>query len=191
MRRPPHDSSTAADHYRSARTDNDRIARCDGRPTTTAPPPTTTAPPPTTTTAKPGPLFPGRVDAHKEDQERNIGDGAELSGYTATVVSAAFQQSLSSFQDDGYVVADVTILNRDKKTQPFSLFDWRLQTSSGRVIDPTAMGSTLDFMADLVAGGTAAGKVVFEVGAEKGDFYLIYKPDPYDGARGIWKVTVG
>ncbi len=24
----------------------------------------------------------------------------------------------------------------------------------------------------------------------KGNYYLIYKPDPYDAARGIWKVTV-
>jgi hypothetical protein len=57
------------------------------------------------------------------------------------------------------------------------LFDWRLQTAAGRVIDPT-YPSTLD-SAELVAGGTAAGTVIFEIGAERGDFYLLYEPDRY------------
>ena len=35
-----------------------------------------------------------------------------------------------------------------------------------------------------------SGNVVFEVGAAKGDFFIIYKPDPFDASRGIWKVTV-
>jgi hypothetical protein len=34
-----------------------------------------------------------------------------------------------------------------------------------------------------------AGKVVFEIGSELGDFFVIYKPDPFDAARGVWKVT--
>jgi Domain of unknown function (DUF4352)/Protein of unknown function (DUF2510) len=157
--------------------------------TTTVPPPTTAAPS-TTASPRPSTLFPGRVDAQKEDQERNIGEGAMLSGYTATVTSAAFQPSLSSFETDGYVIIDVTILNRDKKAQPYNLFDWRLQTPSGSVINPTFTSVGALSSADLVSGGTVTGKVVFEVGAETGDFYIIYKPDPLDAARGIWKVTV-
>lgn len=42
---------------------------------------------------------------------------------------------------------------------------------------------------NIVKGGKVSGKVVFEVGATKGDFYVIYKPDPFDAARGIWKTT--
>ena len=38
--------------------------------------------------------------------------------------------------------------------------------------------------------GTVSGKVVFEVGSTKGDFFIIYKPDAFDAARGLWKVTV-
>lgn len=135
-------------------------------------------------------LFPGRPDAQKEDQERNIGDSAKLSGYTATVTAAGFQQTISDFEEDGYVTADVTIENRDDKAQPYNLFDWKLQTPGGQVIDPGfTTADTLD-SGDLVNGGTVSGKVVFEVGDTKGDYFIIYKPDAFDAARGIWKVTV-
>ena len=146
-----------------------------------------------TTKADSGRLFPGRVDAQREDKERNIGGNVEISGYTATVSAAKFQQTVSSFEEDGYVVADVSILNRDKKTQRYSLSDWKLQTSSGQVLDPayvTGIKPALGMGGDLVNGGTVSGKVVFEVGSQTGDFYLIYKPDLFDAARGIWKVTV-
>jgi hypothetical protein len=136
-------------------------------------------------------LFAGRLDAQKEDQERNIGGSVELSGYTSTVSAAKFQQTLSMIEEDGYIVADVTVLNRDKKAQSYNLFDWKLQTPSGQVIDPgfSSIQGTLS-SGDLITGGTVSGKVVFETGAQKGDFYIIYKPDAFDSARGIWKVTV-
>lgn len=134
-------------------------------------------------------LFAGRPDSQREDQERNIGDSAKLSGYTATVVSAGFQQSVSDFEEDGYIVVDVTIENRDDKAQSYNYFDWKLQTPEGQVIDGAFV--TIDHLGsgDLVNGGKVSGKVVFEVGATKGDFFIIYKPDAYDAARGIWKVT--
>lgn len=135
-------------------------------------------------------LFPGRADAQDEDQERNIGDSAKLSGYTATVTAAAFQQSISDFEDSGYVVTDVTIENRDDGAQAYNVFDWKLQTPNGQVIDPGFTSADTLGSGDLVGGGTVSGKVAFEVGDTKGDFYIIYKPDAFDAARGIWKVTV-
>lgn len=134
-------------------------------------------------------LFPGRVDSQRADKERNIGQSVELSGYTATVTAAGYQASVSDFEKDGYVVTDVTILNRDDRAQSYNTFDWKLQTPSGQVLDPTF--TTVDQLGsgDLVKGGSVGGKVVFEVGAEKGDFYIIYKPDAFDSDRGIWKVT--
>lgn len=86
--------------------------------------------------------------------------------------------------------AEVTIENRDDKAQPYNTFDWKLQTPNGQVIDPSiTSGQTLG-SGDLVNGGKTSGTVVFEVGATKGDFFIIYKPDAFDAARGIWKVTV-
>lgn len=135
-------------------------------------------------------LFAGRVDAQREDKERNIGQSVEISGYTATVTAGAFQQSLNEFQKDGYVVADVTIANRDDRAQAYNLFDWKLQTPAGQVIDPTfSTDSGMLGSGDLVKGGSVAGSTTFKVGTEKGSFYIIYKPDAFDSARGIWKVT--
>lgn len=145
----------------------------------------------TTTAASNDVLFPGRADAQKEDQERNIGDSAKLSGYTATVTAAGFQQSVSDFEDAGYITIDVTIANRDKKAQPYNVFDWKLQTPGGQVIDPGLTLADQLGSGDLVGGGSVSGKVVFEVGAVKGDYFIIYKPDAFDAARGIWKVTAG
>ena len=135
-------------------------------------------------------LFPGRADAQKSDKERNIGQGAELSGYTATVTAAGFKQSMSDFEKAGYVPVDVTILNRDDKAQSYNTFDWKLQTPNGQVIDPGITSGQSLGSGDLVSGGNVSGQVVFEVGAQKGVFYIIYKPDAYTSDRGIWKVTV-
>jgi uncharacterized protein DUF4352 len=134
-------------------------------------------------------LFPGRVDAQRADKERNIGQSVELSGYTATVTAAGYQASVSDFEKGGYVVSDVTILNRDDRAQSYNTFDWKLQTPSGQVLDPTFTTVNQLGSGDLVKGGSVAGKVVFEVGSQKGDFYIIYKPDAFDSDRGIWKVT--
>ena len=133
--------------------------------------------------------FAGRIDAQREDKERNIGQSVELSGYTATVTAAAFRQSLSDFEKDGYIVADVTIANRDDRSQRYNLYDWKLQTPAGQVLDPTFNSGEMLGTGELVKGGSVTGKATFKIGAQKGDFYIIYKPDPFDSARGIWKVT--
>lgn len=144
----------------------------------------------TTPTESSARLFPGRADAQKEDQEREIGGEVRLSGYTTAVTGAAYQAELSMFEDEGYLVADVTVANRDQDAQSYNTFDWKLQTPSGQVVDPTFGSVDQLGSGDLVSGGQVAGKVLFEVGSEKGDFYVIYKPDPFDAARGIWKVTL-
>ncbi len=135
-------------------------------------------------------LFPGRPDAQGEDQERNIGEEARLSGYTAVVNSAEFVQTVSDFEDAGYVKINVTVTNRDDAAQPYNLFDWRLQTPGGTVQDAGFVSAATLDSGDLVSGGTVTGDIYFEVGAETGDFFVVYKPDPFDAARGVWKVTI-
>jgi hypothetical protein len=138
-----------------------------------------------------GTLFPGRPDAQAKDHEANIGSPVEIVGYTATVNTAAFQPQLDSFETDGYVVANVTILNRNSGSQPYNVFDWKLQTSSGQVLDADfATAANPLHSGSLVSNGTVSGSVVFNVGAQKGDFYLIYKPKPFDASRGIWKLSI-
>jgi hypothetical protein len=131
-----------------------------------------------------------RADRQREDQEVPIGQSVRVSGYTATVTAATFRPTISQFESDGYLVADVTVANRDDRAQPYNVFHWKLQTPGGQVIDPTFTSEKQLGSGDLVQGGTASGKVVWEIGAAKGQFVIIYKPDPFDAARGIWKVTV-
>ncbi len=88
-------------------------------------------------------------------------------------------------------MADVTILNRNSDAQPYNQFDWKIQTPNGQVLDPafTTVPNQLA-SGDLVGNGTVTGKVVFKVGtAPQGQFFLIYKPDPFAADRGIWGVT--
>jgi hypothetical protein len=135
-------------------------------------------------------LYPGRPDRQGEDQELRIGEGARLSGYTATVTEAGFEQSVSEFEDDGYIKVHVIIENRDDKSQPYNLFDWSLQTPGGVVEDPGIVSATTLGSGDLVPGGTVEGDVFFEVGDATGEFYVLYKPDAFDAARGVWQVVV-
>lgn len=136
-------------------------------------------------------IDPANPDAQKEDQNVALGESVRLSGYTTVVTSAEFQPTVSEFETDGYLVVDVTIANRDAEAQPYNYFDFKLQTPKGQVIDPTVSSIEGALNAgDLIKGGTVSGKIVWEVGATKGDFFVIYKPDPFDAARGLWKVTL-
>jgi hypothetical protein len=115
-----------------------------------------------------------------EDKETSLGQSVEIAGSTATVTALAFRQSISERKKDGYIVAGVSIRS-DSATgseTSYNLADnWKLQTPSGRVLDPIVGANDLTIS-----------QLPFEVGAEKGDFYLIYKTER-DSARGIWKVT--
>lgn len=135
-------------------------------------------------------LFPDRPDKKDGDKERNVGEPADLSGYTTTVTAAAGQQQLSDFETEGYLVADVTLLNRDSSAQSYNTFDWKLITPSGTIIDPTFSGEEQLGSGDLAEGGTISGKVIWEIGDTPGDYYVIYDPDFGGDNRGVWKVTV-
>jgi hypothetical protein len=133
----------------------------------------------------------GNPDAQKSDKVAELGSPVELSGYTTSVDHAAFVGQVSEFEKAGYLVADVTIVNRDAKTQPYNIFDWRLQTPDGQVIDPTYISDPVQIgSGDLIKGGKVGGKVAWEIGAAKGDFFVIYKPDFANSDRGIWKVEI-
>lgn len=135
-------------------------------------------------------LFPGRPDAKKADIERNVGQSAELSGYTVTIVKAGFQGEISEFEKDGYLVADVTVLNRDDKAQSYNVFEWKLITPAGQIIDPTITSKKQLGSGDLAKDGTVSGQVIWEVGSQKGDYYVIYDPADFGDERGVWKATI-
>lgn len=137
-------------------------------------------------------LYPERPDRKREDQERKPGkDFVSISGYRAAVAALKFYPAISEFERDGYVVATVFIGNIDPAGQSYNLFDWSLQTPTGRVMSPTI--STVDdalTAGALIKGGHTTGQVVFDVGNERGRFYLLYQPDILQSARGVWGVDV-
>ena len=97
----------------------------------------------------PGELFPDRPNQYREDQEREIGDTALLSGYTTTVTDASYDAGA------GTVTVSVRIENRD---------------------DEPVTGELTFVVDDL---------------EPRGDYYIVYKPEDLDAARGIWQLTVG
>lgn len=135
-------------------------------------------------------LFPGRSDVKENDKERNVGQSADLSGYTVTVTAAAFEQEVSQFESDGYLVADVKLLNRDDEAQSYNLFEWKLLTPGGQIIDPSFTTNESLGSGDLVQGGTISGQLTWEVGNQKGDYYLIYDPSDLGTDRGVWQVKL-
>jgi hypothetical protein len=137
------------------------------------------------------PLSSGRPNARPTDQERPLGAAASIDGLDATVMSAGFQQSVAADQTEGYVVADVSYANRSGQTKPYNSLDWKLQTPAGTTADIEFAGSDGQLSSgELAADGTVAGKITFKVGAEKGDFYILWTPEGLGAERGVWKVTI-
>jgi len=132
-------------------------------------------------------LYAGRPDAQDEDHEASVGDCVRFQGYTAYVQSATTEAELGELGGDPITVVNVKVENRDDQAKPYNLFDWSLQTPSGQVIDPTIyLGDGGLQSGDLVPGGSATGKIAFD--APAGQYYVIYKPDAFDSARGIWQI---
>jgi hypothetical protein len=134
---------------------------------------------------------PANPDAQEGDKVAAIGQSVELSGYTTTVDNAGFVAKISDFETAGYLVADVTIVNRDDQPQPFNIYDWTLQTPDGQIRQPSYVSAPDQLgSASLVKGGRVSGKVAWALGPATGDYFVIYRPDLLNADRGIWTVTI-
>ena len=130
----------------------------------------------------PGALFPDRANQYREDQEREIGESAMLGGYTATVTEARPD-------DDGASIRiDVEITNRDQEPQRVAATQWTLVNPRIQTLEVTRA----TFPVTELAGGVTISAVVwFAVDPEEtGDYFIQYKPEILDAARGIWRVSV-
>ena len=83
------------------------------------------------------------------------------------------------------ICSDVELHNRSSQTKNFNVFDWKLQTPSGKVQSFDFTSATLH-SGQLVVGGTTSGSVCFDDGGETGQFVLIWKPEAFRSDRGIW-----
>lgn len=156
----------------------------------TGDPGTATSPTPSASVAQTPGLQPS-VAPGSADQQVAIGQSATVGGVSATVTAANFQQSLDETRADGYLVVDVTYANMSGQAKQFNSLDWKARSPTGNTIGSEQVGTDGQLTSgELTDGGTVAGKVTFKVGAEKGDFKVIWKPDAVDPARGVWTTPV-
>lgn len=136
--------------------------------------------------------FEDRADKQAQDLEAEIGESAIVDGRKLTIESVEKNQSLGEFTDAGdgktFVVTKVTIENVSDEVKAYNIFDFRIQTVSGQVLDPSFYGTDNLESGDLVAGGKVSGTVTYEVPVETGNQYIIYKPNATRSTRAIVRV---
>ncbi|MFZ1323567.1 MAG: DUF4352 domain-containing protein [Candidatus Saccharimonadales bacterium] len=136
--------------------------------------------------------FNDRADKQPKDVEVLPGETATVGGVKMTLSGVEYKTRLNDFETAGsgktYVVADVALENTSNETQPYNVFDFRIQTAGGQVLDGAI--STIQTLSsgDLVAGGKVTGKIVFEVPVEDGHQYVVWKPNAFNADRAIIQI---
>lgn len=130
----------------------------------------------------PGVLYPDRANQYREDQERRIGESVMLGGYSATVTDADLDD------EGGSIRVTLEISNSDEDSQLVDASQWTLVNPRVQTIEATMA----TFPATQLAGdGTLSAEVSFAVDpGEPGDYYIQFKPEALDAARGIWQLTI-
>lgn len=136
--------------------------------------------------------FDERADKQPKDVEVLPGETATVGGVKVTLSGVEYKTRLNDFEtaESGktYVIADVALENISNETQPYNVFDFRIQTAGGQVLDGTITTIKTLSSGDLVAGGKVSGKIVFEVPVEDGHQYVIWKPNAFNADRAIVRV---
>lgn len=128
----------------------------------------------------PGALFPGRANQYREDQERHIGESVMIGGYTTTVTDVQL--------DGRSIRVSIEITNRDEDPQRIDATQWTLVNPRVQTIEVTRA----DFpLTELPGGKTVTAEVSFAIDPdETGRYYIQYKPETLDAARGIWQLRI-
>jgi hypothetical protein len=137
--------------------------------------------------------FNDRADKQEKDVELAVGESGTVNGVKMTLTNVEYKTRMSEYEQasDGktYVIANVQLENTSNETKPYNVFDFRIQTAGGQVLDgafasvPTPLSS-----GDMVTGGKAQGQIVFEVPLEEGSQYVIWKPNAFKSDRAIVQV---
>ena len=128
----------------------------------------------------PGELYPDRANQYREDQERDIGEPVMIGGYTTTVTDVRL--------DDGSIRVSIEITNRDEDPQRIDSTQWTLVNPGVQTIEVTSATFPSN---ELASGAMVTAVVSFAVDPDEvGDYYIQFKPENLDAARGIWQVTV-
>jgi Domain of unknown function (DUF4352) len=130
-------------------------------------------------------LYPSRPGREPTDHEAEVGHGVRLAGYTATLDGGFINELVL----DDQLGIRVRIQNRDSQVQPYGPLDWKIQTTDGRLVTP-AQNEREDALrsGELDRGESVEGTLVFDL--EPGTYYVLYRPDLFNRARGVWRVEV-
>lgn len=115
--------------------------------------------------------FPGAKDSDVVGQA-----GAALKIGDATVTAAPLVNGDSTLGKT--VCTAVKMNNGSDETISFNIFDWKLQSPSGTILNSSFAGSSSPLSSGEIApGGSASGDVCFDnKKAEKGTFVVLYEP---------------
>lgn len=108
--------------------------------------------------------------------------------YEGLTITAAMVKRGESLLDEQYSCAGVTYANGGEDEVRLSPFDWKLQTPTGTVLNPSPWGSDDQLpYGEVAAGGSAQGDVCFEIDVEDGgELKLIYEPSFWSDDRLTW-----
>ena len=125
------------------------------------------------------------------DQQKNdvCADAAGTVVFEDMTVTATPFKSKEVFSSD-YLCSTITIKNTSNESQDYNVFDFKVQTPGGVVATTSSIGAAGDLDSGaLIAGATKTGDMCTEDKGEKGQYVVIYKPNPFDDARGTWLFT--
>ena len=109
--------------------------------------------------------------------------------FGANVSASPFQRATDQLGSTE-LCTNVTITNNSTGTVAFNVFDFKLQLPSGEVQSFEFTTQSTLGSGDLVVGGSKSGAVCFPDQPAGGQNVLIYKPNAFEAARGIWLASI-
>lgn len=134
----------------------------------------------------------------ENDRERALGESATVHELEATALSFEFVPQLSDTETAGYVVLEAKVENADRGTTDYDRLDWAVEFADGTTknrIAATSQEGQLE-SGEIERGQTVQGKVLFQVGSERGKMYILYAPrrtarlSDQERERGVWEIVV-
>lgn len=127
-------------------------------------------------------------DQQKKDRCADASGTVALSGVTVKAAPLAKKKDVLGTQE---LCSKVGLTNGSDTNQDYNIFDFKVQPPSGAVESASTLtiAETLG-SGTLIRGASKTGLVCTDDKGEKGEYVLVYKPNPFAADRGIWLFTV-
>lgn len=121
--------------------------------------------------------------SRKNSNVYSIGDVVNIEDYTVIVNDVyttngdEYSSPKSGYE---YVVINVTIKNSGEDVINYTSYDFQVQDSNGKIVEPACTSMELDDELDsesLASGGQVTGSIVFEEPIDDDGLILIYQPE--------------